>query len=382
MRRRLLSIRALRGIADGLVAATLAASLSARGYSPAQIGLVVTASLVGSAAVVVAFGRRPDLVPPERALRVTALAMVITGACFALSPWLWLLVLVALVGPLNPSGGDVSAFLPAEQALLGGVVPATERTATFARYSLLGNLGAAVGAAVAGVPERFGHLDTVFWAYAVVGAAAFLGYGALQRPDPGRVVPTPLGPSRGRIRRLTLLFCLDAASGGLVVNALLALWLARRWGFDLASVGLLFSASSLLSALSALTAPRLARRFGLVPTMVFTHLPANVFLVSAALMPSVGSAVACLLARSLLSQLDVPARQSYVLSIVTPAERAAATAYTNVPRSLATALTPALGGWMLGHSSFGWPLLVAGAGKATYDLLLLVQFRRVPALPD
>ena len=383
---RLLVARGLRAGADGLVAATLTAYLASRGFSAARIGLLVTATLLGSAVVVLVVGSRADRVQPGQVLRGCAVAMVFTGALFAVVPWFVPLLVVAAFGPLNPSAGDVSAFLPAEQALLPSLVGAEHRTALFARYSLVAFGASALGAAVAGAPLAVGRrlewstqrsLSMVFWLYALLGAVLVFVYGPvakLHRTDAVR--STRLGESKARIRKLAALFCVDSAGGGFVVTSLIALWLDRRHHFSLAQVGGALAAMQMLSALSSLAAPALARRFGLVRTMVFTHLPANALLIGAAFAPSGRSAVVLLMARALLSQMDVPARQSYVMSIVQPAERAAAAAYTNVPRSLASAATPALAGWMLGRSNFGWPLVIGGTLKATYDLLLLHQFGR------
>jgi hypothetical protein len=180
------------------------------------------------------------------------------------------------------------------------------------------------------------------------------------------------------VLKLTALFSLDSFGGGFVVDSLLALWLFQRFGLSLEAAGAVFFAARLLSAFSQLVSSWLAARIGLIPTMVYTHLPANALLVAAALMPSAPLAVACLLGRMALSQMDVPARQSYVMAVVPLEERAAAASVTNVPRSLASALTPLAAGALLARSSFGWPLVLGGSIKIAYDLLLLAQFRSVP----
>jgi len=187
--------------------------------------------------------------------------------------------------------------------------------------------------------------------------------------------PTALGPSRPIVYRLAALFSLDSFGGGFVITALLVLWLERRFGLSIAVSGAVFFWAGVLAAFSALVSVRIAKRIGLVRTMVFTHLPANVLLVVTVFMPNAPLAIACLLGRAALSQMDVPVRTSYVMAVVTPAERPAAASITNVPRSLAAALSPALAGWMLSRSTFGWPLVCAGVLKALYDILLLVQFR-------
>jgi MFS family permease len=188
-----------------------------------------------------------------------------------------------------------------------------------------------------------------------------------------------LAESRGLVLRLTALFSLDSFGGGFVVNSILVLWLLERHALPLEAAGAVMSAAALFSALSQLASAPLARRIGLIRTMVFTHLPANAFLVGAAFAPGAAGAVACLLARAALSQMDVPARQAYVMSVVRPEERAAAASVTNVTRSLAAAASPTLAGALLGASSFGWPLVAGGALKIAYDLLLLAGFRHRPA---
>jgi MFS family permease len=383
---RLHGVRALRAVADGLVAATLAAALASRGISPRGVGVLITATLFGSAVLVTFIGLRADLVPPERAVRWVALAMVATGVAFALIDWYWLLLAVAIVGPLNPSGGDVSPFLPAEQTMLAAATPSADRTKIFARHNIAGNAGAMVGGLLTGAVVAIGThnhwsrrdaLSLVFWVYAAVGLASYLAYRRMQRLVPAeRKSAGRLVESRAVVRELTLLFCLDAAGGGFAVNALLAVWLSRRHNFSLANIGFIFGTMSLLSAISALAAPRLVRRWGLVDTMVITHIPASVFLAGAVLAPNGIIAVAFLLVRALCSQLDVPPRQAFVMELVTPSERAAAASYTNVPRSLAAATTPALAGVMLEHSNFGWPFLACAALKITYDILLWLRFSR------
>lgn len=388
----LLSTRFLRAVADGLVAASLAAYLRARGLDAAQIGQFVTATLIGSAVIVTAAGLRPDRFTPPRVVLGTSALMVVLGIAFALQSPLPVLVGLAMVGPLNPSGGDVSAFLPAEQTLLSDSVRKERRTALFARFSLVAALGAAVGGLGAALPARLEHrgwthadaLGVVFWVYAAVGVVVAGVYlvrvtreaGQVQRK---RVAQGPLGVSRKTVRDLAILFSLDAAGGGFVVSSLLALWLARRFDFDLARIGGTLAMMSLLSAASALVAPRLVRRFGPVRTMVFTHMPAQVFLLLAAFAPNAGLAVLCLCLRSLTSSLDVPARTAFVMNVVTEEERAAAASFTNIPRSLASAATPTLAGWMLAHSASGWPLFAGAICKFTYDVLLLVRFGHLDA---
>lgn len=386
--RRLWRTRGLRAFIDGIVSVMLPGYLLARGLSPVQVGAVVTATLLGSAALTLALGLRGGHLPRRLLLQVASIAMVVTGLAFGVATGFVALLVVAAVGTMNPSSGDVSPFLPLEQAVLPDTVPATRRTAAFARFSLVAAVAGALGSLVAGVPETVARrtslssLDAqraVFLVYAAVGVVLFLEY---RRLHAGRVVHDDgnrgrLGPSRRLVYRLAAVFALDAGGGGFAVQSILVLWLSLRFGLSTSTAGAIFFWAGLLSASSALLAPVLAKRIGLIRTMVFTHLPANVLLMLAALMPSSGPAVACLLARSLLSQMDVPARTSYVMAIVTPAERSAAASVTNVPRSLAAALPPLAAGWLLEHSTFGWPLLLAGGLKAAYDLLLLAMFRNV-----
>jgi MFS family permease len=382
----LLETRALRALGDGIVSVVLAAYLLAIGLSDIRIGIVVTLTLLGSAALTLTVGLRAHAYPRRRLLRLVSLLMIATGIGFAAFTSFWPLALVGLIGTLNPSGGDVSVFLPTEQALLPATIADEQRTALFARYSLIGTLAAAVGAGLAGLPEwlaRLAHIEATtalrftFLGYASLGLVVLTRYRhltpAVERS--GAPVARALGPSKRTVYRLAALFSLDAFGGGFVITALVVLWLQRRFGLSLAVSGAVFFWAGLLSAFSALVAVRIARKIGLVRTMVFTHLPANGLLVLTAFMPNATLAVACLLGRAALSQMDVPARTSYVMAVVTPDERPAAASITNVPRSLASALPPIAAGWMLSQSTFGWPLIIGGTLKATYDLLLLNQFR-------
>jgi MFS family permease len=379
----------LRGFADGFVSVFLAIYLTALGFSPLQIGAIVTATLLGSAALTLGVG----LVAHRRELRVMLLAacvlMMLTGIGFAAVTGFWALMVVAAAGTLNPSAGDVSVFLPTEQAFLAGHVEDLDRPRLYAVYNLGAAFAGAFGALASGLPEYLAKeedlskvdvLRSGFLVYIVIAIAVFFIYRGLRREqvatDVVQVTRTPLKESRRTVLELAALFCIDAASGGFVVQSLLVLWLHLRWDLSTADTAAVFFAVSLLSAFSQLLAGPLSARIGLVHTMVFTHLPANLFLALAAFAPSAGIAIACLLIRSLFSQMDVPARQALVMAVVTPEERAAAASVTNVPRSLASAATPLIAGALLKSTTFGWPLIIAGLGKATYDLLLLARFGR------
>ncbi len=386
---RLLRTRGLRALVDGLVAVVLPAYLLARGFNATEVGAIVTATLLGSAAVSLTIGLRGGRFDRIHLLQVMAGLMILTGLAFGLVATFGVLLVVAAVGTLNPSSGDVSAFLPIEQALLPDTVPTARRTHAFARYSLVAALAGAFGALAAGIPgwvakhtvlSELEALQGVFFFYALVGVALLVSYRRLA-PRPPVVVPglgrSGLGRSRAIVIRLSALFSLDAFGGGFAVQSILVLWLSLRFGLSTAQSGAVFFWSGLLTASSALLAPRIAGRIGLIRTMVFTHIPASLLLISAALMPTAGLAVACLLARALLSQMDVPARTSYVMAVVDPEERTAAATITNVPRSLASALPPLAAGWLLQQTDFGWPLIIAGLLKITYDLALLALFHDV-----
>jgi predicted MFS family arabinose efflux permease len=314
--------------------------------------------------------------------------MLGSGAGFASVTDFLPLLLIAVIGTLNPSNGDVSVFSPLEQSLLSHSVTTEQRTALFARYSLVGNLVGAIGALAAAVPGVLAQWDVlelkaaVQVMFALYGLSSLAALALYHRLDSARVRgdearTAPLGPSRGIVYRLAALFSLDAFAGGFAVQSLLALWLFLRFDLSVEAAGTIFFWSGILASASFLAAPAIARRIGLVNTMVFTHLPANIFCVLVPFMPTLPLALLFLFLRALLSSMDVPARASYVMAVVSPAERPAAAGITAVPRSLAAAISPAIAGYLLTVSSFGWPLVISGALKIVYDLTLLTLFRKV-----
>lgn len=379
--------RGLRGFCDGFVAVLLPAYLLALGFGQLDVGLVSSATLIGSALATILVGMFAGRYPLHRMLTLAAGLMAATGMGFAGLSALWPLLLVAFVGTLNPSSGDVSLFLPLEQARLAGSTAGDARTAIFARYSLVGAVSAAVGALAAAIPgwlvahaglSVLAALRAMFGIYALVGAALWFLYRRLPEPQAqDRSRTAPLGPSRGIVTRLALLFSVDAFAGGLVVNSLLSLWLMQRFGLSLAAAGQFFFWAGLLTAGSQLAAVPLARKIGLLNTMVFTHIPASLCLIAAAFAPSLALTLTLLLVRSALSQMDVPTRTAYVMAVVTPPERPAAASFTAVPRSLASALGPTLAGALLAMGWAGAPLVACGLLKIGYDLALLGAFRRV-----
>jgi MFS family permease len=384
----LLTARALRAFADGFVAVLLPAYLLALGHGQLEVGMLSTATLFGSAIATLAVGRWGHRFALRRLLLAAAGLMAATGLGFASLTSLWPLLVVAFMGPLNPGGGDVSVFLPLEHTVLAGSAAAEGRTSVFARYSFFGSIFGAVGALAAAVPDWLASqagwqmteaLRVMFVAYAAIAAVVWMLY--LRMPQPpqadNRKPPSSLGPSRGIVFRLAGLFSVDSFAGGLVINALLALWLFERFGMSLTAAGAFFFWTGSLSAVSQLAAPALAKRIGLLNTMVFTHIPSSLCLIGAAFAPSLELALGLLLARSLLSQMDVPARSAYVMSVVTPAERPAAASFTAVPRSLASAVGPSLAGAMFAAGLMSAPLVACGVLKIAYDLALFAGFRKV-----
>jgi len=371
-----------------MISLVLPAYLIALGYGAVQAGLIATATLTGSAVLTLSVGLYAHRADGRSLLMASSVLMAVTGIAFTLFQDLGPLLLVALIGTLNPSSGDVSIFLPLEQAKLSGLVGASRRIGLFARYSFIGSMAGSLGALAAGLPELVARATGIgareawqgaFFAYAATGMIVLLLYRRLSPSATMRRSPVaPLGPSKRVVLTLAALFSLDAFAGGLVVQSLLALWLLDRFGLSLMAAGTIFFWTGLLSAFSYFAAARLAARFGLINTMVFTHLPANLCLAAVPFVDDLRLVIALLMVRSALSQMDVPARTSYVMSVVAPEERPAAATLTAVPRSLAAAASPALAGSLLAASGFGWPLVIAGGLKIIYDLLLLARFRNRP----
>ena len=381
--------RALRAFADGYVAVLLPAYLIALGLGTWQVGVLATATLLGSALATLAIGAWGHHVHPEKLLLGAALLMSVTGFAFAASSTFWPLLLVAFIGTLNPSSGDVSLFLPLEHARIAQAADDDTRTALFARYSLMGSLLSAFGALAAALPgwlvTRTGittldALRAMFGLYGCIGLTVWMLYRRLPKPaeneHTSHAPPGSLGPSRNIVIRLALLFSLDSFAGGLVVNALLALWLFQRFDMSVASAGQFFFWSGLCSAASQLAAPRLAKRIGLLNTMVLTHIPASMCLIAAAFVPHLHVALTLMIIRSLLSQMDVPARSAFVMAVVTPGERAAAASFTLVPKSLASAAAPTIGGALIAAGMLATPLVACGLLKIAYDLAIWRAFRK------
>jgi len=378
--------RGVRGLGDGFAIIILPAYLSAIGFNSSEIGIVVSASLLGTALLTLAVG----FIAPRHDLRTFllggALLMAGTGLAFPSVELFAVVAIVAFVGTINPSTGDLGVLVPLEHAMLAQAVPDHERTRTFARYSLIGALSMAAGSLAAAMPDfmtsagfdRVSAFRIMFYAYAALGllCAAFYWLLPHERMDERRP-SAPLGPSRRVVYKLAALFSLDAFAGGFVVQSLLALWLFIRFDMSLTAASVFFFWTSTLSAFSYPVAAWLAKRFGLINTMVFTHIPSSIFLIAAAFSPSLTLVLALLLVRAALSQMDVPTRTSYVMAVVTPGERTAAASVTAVPRSLASSLSPALAGAMLAMPFSGLPLVLCGLLKIAYDLALLRSFQHV-----
>ncbi len=378
--------RGLRDFGDGFVAVLLPVYLTALGFSSAQIGVLASAALFGSALLTLAIGFLGARHDHRLLLIVTAGLMTATGAALSLADSYAVLLAIAFLGSVNPSASTASFFVPVEHAVLAREAGDAQRTRAFARYSLIGGLAGAAGALAAAAPDflqKMGWphllgLRAMFAFYAVLGLAGGMLYARL----PPRLPPIKehesavRGPSRSVVYKLAALFSLDAFAGGFLVQSLFALWLFQRFNLSLAAASVFFFWSGVLSALSYPVAAWLSRRIGLVNTMVFTHLPANLCLIAAALAPTLGLALALLLVTSALSQMDIPTRSSFVMAVVAETERTAAASFTSVPRSLAASLSPAIAGTLFSFSGAA-PLLICGGLKVCYDLLLLQQFRRV-----
>jgi MFS family permease len=382
----LYAARGVRGFGDGFAAIILPAYLTAIGYDPIQIGIVATASLLGTALLTLIVG----VVAPRFDLRALMLLgaglMTFTGLVFPNLEHIVLVAFVAFVGTINPSTGDIGVLVPLEHTMLARGVSDHERTRAFARYSLIGALSMAAGALAAALPDvlvlagigKLNAFKLMFYAYAVLGVVSASLYQRLPHAQMDERRPSaPLGPSRGVVYKLAALFSLDAYAGGFVVQSLLALWLFEQFDLSVSAASVFFFWSSTLSAFSYPVAARLARHFGLVNTMVFTHIPSSIFLILAAFSSHLYGVLGLLLLRSALSQMDVPTRTSYVMAVVTPAERATAASVTAVPRSLASAVSPVFAGILLTTAFPGLPLVVCGGLKIIYDLALLFSFQHI-----
>jgi MFS family permease len=382
---RLYAARALRGFGDGFAIIILPSYMTALGHDAAAVGVVAAASLLGTALLTLAVG----MIAPRFDLRSLMLfgagLMAATGIAFPNVQHLAVIALVAFIGTINPSAGDLGVLVPLEHAMLARGAMDKQRTRVFARYSLIGALATAVGSLASSLPDalvaagmtELGALRLMFYAYAALGLAGAALYRRLPHARAEPQHHAPLGSSRGTVYRLATLFSVDAFAGGFVPQSLLVLWLIERFDLSLSAAGLFFFWASTLSAFSYPVAAWLAKRVGLVNTMVFTHIPSSGFLILAAFAPNLHVALALLSLRAALSQMDVPTRTSYVMAVVTPEERAAAASVTAVPRSLASAVSPAIAGVLLMTAFPGLPLILCGTLKIAYDLALLASFRHL-----
>jgi MFS family permease len=379
----------VRMFAYGFLSVVLGPYLAGLGFGPTAVGWIFTASLAGGALMTVGLTAVADRVGRRRVQVAGAVLMLLAALVFATTERLGLLVAAAILGAISPSGKDVGPFLALELAMLPETTAASHRTRVFSAYNLVGALAGALGSLAAGLPALLGlpALDgyrALLWGYA---AAALVLLGLFRMLGPHVEAPVErAGPgagwlgvprSRGIVVRLAALFALDSFAGGFVVQGLVAYWFHLRYGVDTTALAGIFFGTNLLAAFSFLLAAPIARRIGLLNTMVFTHLPSNVLLLLVPVMPSLGLAVAVLLTRHLLSQLDVPTRQSYTMAVVDPGERAAAAGLTAVARNAAAAVAPAFTGLTLAAPALGVPFLVGGGLKIVYDLWILALFRHI-----
>src|SRR5579871_3515840 len=378
--------RAARGFGDGFAVIVLPAYLTEIGFDPFKVGIVSSAALFGTALMTLVVGFIAPRFDLRNLLMIGAVLMIATGIAIGTVEQLALLIPMLFIGTMNPQAGDIGMLVPLEQAVLARAVSDDERTRVFSHYSLSGELATAAGSLVAILPDeaasfgigKLAALKAMLYAYAVLGVIGLAFYRALPRAQTqARQDKSPLGPSRRIVYQLTALFSMDAFASGFAVQSLLALWLSRQFGMSLTGLSVFFFVSSIFNAASYPVAAWLAKRIGLMNTMVYTHIPSNVCLILAALAPNLVIALTLLLVRAALSQMDVPTRTSCVMAVVTPAEQPSAASITAVPRTLSLSISPAITGFMLNSAFAAVPFVISGTLKTGYDLALMWFFRDV-----
>ena len=373
--------RCTRLFAYGALSVVLVFYLTSLGLSASQTGGLLTLTLVGDTVVSLYLTTRADRIGRRRMLIVGAILMAAAGLTFASTRNLAFLVVAGTIGVISPSGNEVGPFLPIEQAALSRVVPSQMRTTVFAWYTLAGSFATAAGALSGGALSAVQGYRVVVLLYAVLGVVLALLFTCLS-PAAEVVVSEAgsmgIGRSRDVVLKLSGLFALDSFAGGFVVQSFAAYWFYLRFGVSPGTLGAIFFWANVLAGMSALLASRLAARFGLVRTMVFTHLPSNILLILVPLMPSLPLATLVLLARFSISQMDVPTRQSYLMAVVGPEERSAAGGITGVARTIGAALAPVFTGFLYARPALmSVPFVIAGTLKVVYDVLLYRGFAAV-----
>ncbi len=398
--RHLFASRILRMFAYGSLAIVLVLYLVSLGLDPLTVGAILTLTLVGDTIISLWLTTHADRIGRRRVLIAGSLLMVVAGVAFVATSSVPLLILAATIGVISPTGNEVGPFLAVEQAALSQTTSDERRISIFAWYNLAGYVATAFGALGAGLATQamlaaglpaIDAYRVILIAYASIGlamAAIFARVSPAVEAPPaatssdGLRLRLGLGRSRGIVARLSALFALDAFGGGFVPQSLMAYWFTLRFGVEPGVLGAVFFGANLLAAVSSLSAARIAARIGLINTMVFTHLPSNILLILVPLMPSLPLAVACLLLRYSLSQMDVPTRQSYVMAVVDPAERSAAAGVTGIARTTGAAISPALSAPLVANAGLAsLPFFLAGGLKIVYDLLLYRAFRSAPPTP-
>jgi MFS family permease len=385
---RVLAARGVRAFGDGFVALLLPIYLVELGFSALAVGAIVTSTLIGTAVLTLGVGWVANRYSRRRLLVIAAALMAATGTAFATVTNFWPLFVIAFVGTMNPTSGDASIFVPLEQTVLTQTITARQRTALFARYSVIGSGATALGIMAAALPDfatawigcsRGAAMELMFALYAALGVIALLLYRSLSPAVEiaDEAPKSPLRQSKRLVYGMAALFGMDSFGTGFLVQSLLALWLYQAFQVSVTTTATILFWSSLCSAVSYLVAVPIAARIGLINTMVFTHLPSNVLLILIPFAPDLWTAIGLLLARSALSQMDVPTRTSYVMAVVTPEERPAAASLTAVPKTFAWAAGSMISGYLLTLSTFGWPLVIGGLIKGVYDILLLIKFHKV-----
>jgi len=393
----LFATRITRLFAYGFLSVVIALYLAEVGLTEAQIGLLFSLTLAGDASVTLWITTTADRLGRRRMLILGALLMILAGGVFLLTRNPLLLTLAAIVGVISPSGNEIGPFLSIEQAGLTQLIPAERRTSVFAWYNLVGSFATACGALAGGWLAQglqnngmaaLASYQVVLAGYALAGLILILAFLNVSpaveiaaqeagQPQPAQLF-LGLHKSRNVVLKLSSLFALDAFAGGLIIQSMLAFWFHVKYGIDPGVIGSIFFGANILAGISALLAAPLSRKFGLINTMVFTHIPSNVLLILVPLMPNLPLAIMVLLARFSISQMDVPTRQSYTMAVVAPDERSAASGVTSIARSVGASISPVLTGlFMSTPGLLSLPYFLCGGLKIVYDLLLFREFKAV-----